>query len=193
VVSAIYTFQEFQDQATADGQIGSIHQADAVAGEAPLEKYLLQHGRTREDARRLSERLFNDVAAVTFDGTAMSDLVQRFDSGRPLTTEAETVLSQLLAKHQANLIAALSDEEEVIAEAGFSITAARQVPASAGEGLLGAAQDNLLLLKELISITADQSRPAEAIVPDLIASAHRLRLALSDSGTTVQASQKAQP
>jgi DNA-directed RNA polymerase specialized sigma24 family protein len=138
VVSAIYTFQEFQDQATADGQIGSIHQADAVAGEAPLEKYLLQHGRTREDARRLSERLFNDVAAVTFDGTAMSDLVQRFDSGRPLTTEAETVLSQLLAKHQANLIAALSDEEEVIAEAGFNVAAAYQVPGSAGEGLLGA-------------------------------------------------------
>jgi hypothetical protein len=192
VVSAIYTFQEFQDRAAADTQVDSIHQADAVAGQAPLEKYLLQHGRTREDARRLSGRLFNDVAAVTLDGKAMNDLIQRFDSGRALTTEAKTALNQLLATHQANLIAALGDEEQVIAETGFDTGSFPQPPMADVESLLGASQENVSLCKELISISAEQTRPAELIIPDLIESALRLRSTLSTSSLTARSSQKTQ-
>jgi hypothetical protein len=192
VVPVIYTFQEFQDRAAADTQIDSIHQADAVSGQAPLEKYLLQRGRTREDARRLSGRLFNDVAAVTLDGKAMSDLLQRFDSGRQLTAEARVALNQLLATHEANLSAALGDEEQVIAEAGFDSDSTDQPPTASNENLLAAAQENVSLCKELISITAEQTRPAELIIPDLIASALHLRSTLSNSSLTARSSQKTQ-
>jgi hypothetical protein len=102
-------------------------------------------------------------------------------------------LNQLLATYHANVITALRDEEQVITESGFAVDSAHQAPVIANESLLTAAQENITLCKELISITAEQARPAAAIVPDLIASTHRLRLSLSSQSAVVQASQKAQP
>lgn len=182
VIPAIFTFQEFASQPHADSDVTSIKQSSVIAGETPLEKYLVSMGKSREEARRISVELFNDAAVVTQNGKAVGDLVQRFEQSQQLTPEAHHALDQLLTRHKAGILAALDDEDRLVAEIG--VPHASGLNPQASVSLKNAAQENIQLCKELISAGPESTRPAEAIVPDLWLSVHRLRSALRQAANS---------
>jgi DNA-directed RNA polymerase specialized sigma24 family protein len=183
VIPVLYTFQEFAEHTHGTEGITGIQTASVIAGQTPLEKYLLDKGRSREDVRRVSVQLFNDAASLTQDGKAIDDLLQRFDQAQRLTPEAHEAFTQLLARHQASLLSSLDEEDKLVAEIGIPSGDKRDIINGAPNFLRNEAEENIQLCKELISASDDSARTADAIVPDLLTSIRRLRVAAHQADT----------
>jgi DNA uptake protein ComE-like DNA-binding protein len=187
VVSAIYTFDELQNRSGAATETTSLKLSSVVETQSPLEVYLAAKGASREVIRDAGLKLSNASVAVNRESKAIADLRDRFAGQASLTENARVALEALLADHTAKLVAALQEEERLLAVAGFPSSSTAVVLHAVN--LAAAAHRNNSLCVELLSGSSEPSRPANLIVPELEAIIVELRVAAIRTPNSVYAPQ----
>ena len=178
VYPSISSFAEVQDRADAASEITSVKSASIVAQQpGPLEAYLVAHGKSRDESERLSQRLFYSAVTAQQETNAIKAVRERFHSGETLSEQGAATLHQLLDRHQEKLLAALEEEDRVLAETGITITPPPPSTFAPGSGVnaANAAETNLSLCKELTSGGDAAVRPAELLVTQIAETVAQLR------------------
>jgi anti-sigma factor RsiW len=181
VALSIMSMSELANRPTTASSVTIINEQTIVAQASPLDKYLLQQQRSREDRSQLSRSLFDSSITIDQECKAISDLLRRFGSGEHLNEIAGIALGELLARHRATLLATLRQQAEILAEINPSTSEknnhASESPADPLVRLAVDGEQNLALCKELISGSHTSSRPAELVISELTQSVAHLRLA----------------
>ncbi len=186
VVSAIYTFEEFENRSTAATAITSLKQSTLVAAQSPLEIYLASKGASKEVIRETGLKLSNSSVIVDRESRAIADLLARFPRQDALAESARIALNTLLTDHRSELAAALQEEGRLLAAAGFQVVTPA---ASHADSLTATAHRNSVLAVELLSGSAEQPRPANIIVPELEATIAELRAVVAQVPNGISAPQ----
>jgi anti-sigma factor RsiW len=177
VSASIATFDEVKSLPTGSNEISSVQSASIVAQPSPLVNYLIAHGHVPMESAALSQQLFSSALAAQQETKAIADLTGHFASGETLTENGAAAFRELLVRHRASLLAALNDEEKVLAETGIYAPAPQPLSNAPGSetDTPNAAEKNLHLCKELNSTNEETGRPVEQVVPEILDSAARLR------------------
>lgn len=147
----------------------------ALSGASPLEVWLKASGKGTGDLNQLSKHLLDCAFTAESDAWAIEEILRRFPSREGMTLVAVAVREDLLARHQERLLAALHEEERVLAHAGLSpVVASPSVSGSQPEMVLRSKR-NIALVKELILAAEANARPAESIAGDLNAAIEQLQ------------------
>jgi hypothetical protein len=178
VVSAIYTFQEFEDRRNSANGVTSIRQANSTTAPSPLETYLLDRGMSRTRIGELGIDLSNASITVSQEGKAIEDLLAQFGRSKQLSPAARSAFDQLLVDHQEKILSSLRSEEQLLTQAGIMTDPSSGDPAS-GQ-LQVALNRHRALCSELLAGNAFDPRSARAIALDLEQSLRRLRAIVTD-------------
>lgn len=181
VASSIMSTHDLATRATTASMTSNIKEKSVIAQASPLDKYLLQQQRSREELSQLSRKLFDSSIAINQEGKAIADLIRRFGSGEHLTEVAGIALGELLLRHRTTLLATLQQQAEILAELGTSPSETNNNPSESPADplvrLLVDGDKNLALCKELISGGSTASRSTELVISELNQSAADLRAA----------------
>jgi hypothetical protein len=181
VALSIMSIHELANRPTTASTIASINEKSVVAQASPLDKYLLQQRRSREELSQLSRRLFDSSITINQECKAITDLLRRFGSGEHLNEVAGIALGELLGRHRAKLLATLRQQDEILTEINTSTSeTTRNASESPADPLVRLAVDgeqNFALCKELISGSNTASRTAELVISELNQSVAHLRTA----------------
>jgi hypothetical protein len=134
----------------------------------PLETYYLAHGRKIAPLGDLSQRLFNSAFAINLESKAIDDLQHRFSHDNNFSMVASDMLTGLLFTHKHKLLAALGDEEQLLADTQIEAPRSIQVSSTHGTGspLAALAERNLALTRELALGRGGSGRAAETIASE---------------------------
>jgi DNA-directed RNA polymerase specialized sigma24 family protein len=176
VIPSIFSYSDMERQRNADSDISSIRASSVTSQSTPLEDYLIGKGWSRDRLRELSYHLFDSSVTVYRESTAIAALMQQYSSKSQLSPENSLILGELVASHKFRLTSALQEEERGIAETNLSESVAKSNNSS---NLMTDARQNADLIKELVSASNTESRPAQSIVPELLDSITQLRTVVS--------------
>jgi len=165
-----------REQAQGADAITGVKVASAQSHATPLVAYYLSHGRNLAPLGRLPQQLLNSAFAVGVESRAIGDLQRRFARRDNMSLVASAALSDLLFTHKHKLLAALDDEEHLLAEAQIDVPRAKPNISADGADrqLADLAEHNLALARELALSNGANERPAESIASELAASIDEL-------------------
>jgi hypothetical protein len=179
VLTSILTVDEMDTQPATASAITSVKQTSLMAAEpSSLEKLLTEKGIGPDKAGPLAQQLVNSSFSANHESKALTELLERFAQNDQLSPAARTSLSQLLVQHKAALLKALQEEEQQLIALGLApnvSNAATGPVQNDADALRVAAEHNFSLCMELTSGTSASARPAQSIVPQLVASVAQLR------------------
>jgi len=176
---SISTFGELEQHPVAGMEITSVKASSLASPSSPLEQYWFSKGGNREDASRLHSQFFNALVTLKQSSNAIAELTHKF-GGEPLTPASRDTLNRLIESHRKNLLSALHDEENAIAELDSSAAHDSSITLSPDKDeLVRAVEHDVELCNELISENDAEPRRAQAILPQLQQSVLRIRAVLS--------------
>ena len=161
-----------------ESRIESLTVNSVSAQPSPLEAYIVAHGMNADTMRNLSRPLLGSALTASQESRALTDLQERFARQEGMTYLAKATLSELIFTHRERLLRALDEEQKLLNQTRIS-TGVNRSSGTEQTGhllLVSAAERNLSLCEELALGSTAQSRSAEAIVPELIASLNALRI-----------------
>jgi hypothetical protein len=121
----------------------------------------------------------NSTTILTRDSRRLTELQLQYPAGKPLTSEAKTMLASLVAGHLGHLNAALRDQQETLQTLQLWPASQAEDGNDGGGGLASAVAQNLASIHELVYASKEGARPASDIVRDLAHSLQEARTALS--------------
>jgi hypothetical protein len=165
-----------REEAQGADDITGVKVASMQTQAAPLETYYLAHGRSLAQLGRLPQQLLNCAFAVGVESRAIDDLQRRFARRDEISLVASAALSDLLFTHKHKLLAALDDEEHLLADAQIDVPRAKlNAPTDGADRQLAVLSErNLALARELALSSGTNERPAESIASELAASIDEL-------------------
>ncbi len=182
VTPTIFSVEELNARRDAQSGISSVKAYSAVGQPSPLEQFFREHGKDENAVSQVSQQLLDASASVRQESNAIHDLLQRFASDPNLGDSGKSALADLLNRHTAKLLTALTDEDTLIANNLIYSVANHQVGASTDDlpnALAVSGERNMALCSEFISGDGKaSSRSAEAIASDLYASTQQIRTIL---------------
>ena len=172
VMSAIFTFQEFEARQSAASGITSIKEVSTSGAASPLVEYLNGHGMSRTQIGELSSRLSDAMVDVSQESKALAELMKEFGTNKQLSPASQISLQQLLADHRAKLLSSLRLEDQLLAEAGIPLNQANGN--GANSQFVAAIERHRALSSELLSNNNPQPRSAPVIALELEQSLRQL-------------------
>jgi hypothetical protein len=174
---SILSFEDLRNQPESSAGITSLKMGSVSSQPSPLERHFSAHGRDAASMSELSHKLLDSALSVSRESKAITELSSRFfGSEDKLTDLAAATLTDLIHSHRERLVAALAEEQRVLAEIQGSTGNEGSSAGSPGERELTAlAERNLALTKELTYGSDASSRDAEKILSELTESASVLR------------------
>jgi hypothetical protein len=141
----------------------------------PLEKYLLERGRSREEVSSLLQQLVESSVAVRQESRALADLSDRFNNNVYRSQKAAAVLAELRSRHTAALVDALRKQQMLIKETGMVVQPEASGDAARVGSLRETADENGNLCQALASGTSVRNVQVESIAAGLENSIERLK------------------
>jgi hypothetical protein len=186
VMSAIFTFQEFDARQNAASGITSIKEASTSGAASPLVEYLNGRGMSRPQIGELSTRLSDAMVDVSQESKALAELVKEFGANKQLSPASQISLQQLLADHRAKLLSSLRLEDQLLVETGIPLNQANGN--GANSQLVAAIERHRALSSELLSNNNPQPRSAPVIALELeqsLRQLHWIAVNLSNSASAL--------
>ncbi len=178
VTASLSSVEELKAKPSQRGELSSVKVIEMQTQTTPLETYYLAHRRNVTLLGDLAQRLFNSAFAINLESRAIDDLQRRFPQHEGISTVASATLADLLFTHKHKLLAALEDEERLLAEAQIEALRSNQDASMhrADWPLASLAERNLALTRELALGKGGSGRTAEMIASELAASLNELSL-----------------
>jgi hypothetical protein len=178
VTASISSIEELKARPSQAGESSNVNVIEMQTQTTPLETYYIARGRGIAPLGGLAQRLFNSADAIGFECRAIDDLQRRFAHGEDISTIGSAALTDLLFTHKHKLLAALEDEEHLLANAQIGTSRPRPVASANGRDLALAslAERNLALTRELALGKDGSGRSAEMIASELATSLNELNL-----------------
>ncbi|WP_144312423.1 hypothetical protein [Terriglobus saanensis] len=155
--------------------------ASVVDRPSPLETSLQAHGRSLSDLNGLAQQIFNTALTISQECKAIAYLQTQFHPGELRPGLVSATLSELLYSHRERLRAALKHERQLITTAEITPASAPTIGPPNVSSLLGAADKNLSLSKELTQASDPNPRAAEEILADMSISMDNLTAAAREA------------
>jgi hypothetical protein len=181
VKSSIFSLEELTARGGASerSSIGSVHAYSDVARPSPLEEFFRQHAETQSEVSLVSREVLDAALAVQQEGSALTELRQRFSPDSPLSESAQSALKELLETHANKLSEVLEAEEKTVRAidllASSQPTPPLALQANQAQTLTAATARNRALCSELITGAQSSPRPAQTIISDILASIEDVR------------------
>ena len=172
VMSAIFTFQEFDARQSAASGITSIKEVSTSGAASPLVEYLNGRGMSRPQIGELSSRLSDAMVDISQESKAIAELMKEFGANKQLSPASQISLQQLLADHRVKLLSSLRLEDQLLAETGIPLNQANGN--GANSQLVAAIERHRALSSELLSNNNPQPRSAPVIALELEQSLRQL-------------------
>jgi hypothetical protein len=178
VTASIKSIEEMKARSSPSNELTSVKVIAMQTQITPLETYYLAHERSVAPLGDLAQRLFNSAFAIDLESKAIDNLQRRFAHDEGISAFASATLADLLFSHKHKLLAALEDEEQLLADAQIGVPRPKQVASTSttNPALAGLAEQNLALARELALGKGANSRPAETIASELTSSVNELSL-----------------
>lgn len=178
VTSSISSIEELKAKPSQPSRLSSVKVIEMQTQTTPLETWYLAHGRSVASVGDLAQRLFNAAFAINLESSAIDDLQHRFSHDGDISLLGSATLADLLFTHKRQLLAALEDEEQLLADAQIEAPRSGQAASTddTSVALTDLAQRNLALTKELALSKGANGRSAETIAAELAASMDELSL-----------------
>jgi hypothetical protein len=178
VTASISSIEELKARPSQAGELSRVNVIEMQTQTTPLETYYLARGRGIAPLGGLAQRLFNSADAIGFECRTIDDLQRRFAYGENISTIGSAALADLLFTHKHKLLAALKDEEHLLANAQIGTSHSKPVASANGTdmALTSLAERNLALIRELALGKGGSDRCAEMIASELTASLNELNL-----------------
>jgi hypothetical protein len=193
VSSSLFTFEDMQGRPqTAPSlsvAVAAAGQPRSAATVSPLEKYLLQKGRSADEISVILLHLVDSSMVVSQESKAIDDLRDRFKLNADRSKAATAALAELLERHRAHLFAQLNQQEQSLLALGIDSPSPAPTERLSGTTLSGAAERNRELCKSLISGGSAPSLPVESLALHLAESIGELRAVARDSSATFPTTQ----
>jgi DNA-directed RNA polymerase specialized sigma24 family protein len=176
VTASISSIEELKARPAQAGELSSVKVIEMQTQATPLETYYLAQGRGVAPVGDLAQQLFNTAFAINLESRATDDLQHRFAYDEGISTVASATVADLLFTHKHKLLAALEDEERLLADAQIKARRSKEAASTNGTDLTLAAlaERNLALTKELALSKGESGRSAETIASQLAASMNEL-------------------
>jgi len=173
----ILSFEDLRNQPESSDGIASLKMGSVFSQPSPLQRYFSAHGRNAASMSELSHKLLDSALSVSRESKAIAELSSRFlASEDKLTDIGAAALTALIHSHRERLVAALAEEQRVLAEIQGSTGNQDSSPGnSAVRDLTSLAERNLALTKELTFGSDASTHGAETILPELSESVGALR------------------
>lgn len=172
VVPSIFTFDELKDEPDSTSQANGLQVVSDSGSISPLEDYLAHRGWSRDDAQHLSEQLLDASVSINQDSRAIAELLQDFDSGKPLTPVSEKSLNELLARRRERLLTAIATQQGLIQQ--LNKASAGPVDGHLNGELAVLAEQDLGLCKDLLRRDGTSGIAADALLEKLFATSKQL-------------------
>jgi hypothetical protein len=190
ITASIFSIGELSARRSVPGaEAGAVQAYSTVAGPSPLSIFFGQRARSQSDTSLVSQQLLDSALAVQQEGSALTELSQRFSSDARLSEPAQKALRTLLTAHLDKLDNALHAEEEVVGslQALEGSPPGSTVPSAIARSqtLTFAAARNRALCSELISGSESSPRSAQAIIPEILGSMEDVRRTAKNARTSV--------
>jgi len=174
--ATIRSFDDVKSAPSPGVQVAATQQQSAVAHVSPLERYLLQHGRGRDDLSRISAGLFNDSLAINRSSRTIEQIALRFSTDEDLSPAAIRARDELLSRTVARLLDDLEDQQQLLDDAGIP-----SGPAVSGDADRTAfaclAERNMVATKELVSGASESGLSEKTLAGELAATISQLQTA----------------
>jgi hypothetical protein len=136
-----------------------------------------------DECQRWSYRLLNSTTILTRDSKRLTELQLQYPAGKPLTSEAKSMLASLVAGHLAHLSAALWDQQRTLQALQLWPTSQPENEDADNGSLASAVARNQAGVRKLVYASNDGALLATTIVRDLAHSLKEARNALSHMPT----------
>jgi DNA-directed RNA polymerase specialized sigma24 family protein len=174
VIPSIFTFDELKNEPASTTQITSVRVVSEGGSVPPLEDYLTHRGWNREDAQHLSEQLLDASVSINQDSRAITELLQEFDAGKPLSPAAAKALNELLERRKERLLAAITAQQGLILQIGST---AASVGGNHHDGALAdLADQDLDDCKTLLRRDGTSDAAPEILLEKLVAATRQLEI-----------------
>jgi hypothetical protein len=151
-------------------------QRTTLAQVSPLERYLMEQERSREDLSRISSEIFEYALAIGRSSRTIEMILERFPDEQDLTEAAKKARSELLARNAARLLDDLREQQRLLKEVSFDTEAGNAAGVEAGDAsLVQLAQRDARMSKALISGASDQNQSAKQLAAQLDQAIAQLR------------------
>jgi hypothetical protein len=176
----IRSFDDLKSTHAAAAPVTATQQQSAVAQVSPLERYFVQHGRTRDDLSRISAGLFNSSLAINRSSRSIEQITLRFSAEDDLSTAAIRARDELLSRTVERLLNDLQQQQQFLDEADLALESAAVAPRNPdaeNAGLAHFAGLNAAATRELISGATESNRSEKVMAADLAETISQLRAA----------------
>jgi hypothetical protein len=177
----IASFDDLKFAASPEAQGAAKPQTAVVAQVSSLERYFMQHPRSRDELSRISAGLFNSSLAIRRSSRSIDQISERFFSDELLSRTAIQARDELLSRTLARLLGDLRDEKQFLDESGILFDSVALSPndaaADCASSLTRLAERNADATKELISGFTQSGRSEIVIAAELAGTISRLRTA----------------
>jgi antitoxin (DNA-binding transcriptional repressor) of toxin-antitoxin stability system len=176
----IRSFGDLESTPSSAAEVTVTQQQSAVAQVSPLERYFVQHGRSRDDLSRISAGLFNSSLAINRSSRSIEQITLRFAAEEGLSPAAIQARDELLSRTIERLLNDLKEQQQFLDDTDLvsqSAAAGPTNPDGDSVDLAHLAALNTAVTRELIS-GAEQSRRSEKVMAaDLAETISQLRTA----------------
>jgi hypothetical protein len=176
----IRSFDDLKSTRSPAAQVVATQEQSAVAQVSPLERYFVQHGRTRDDLSRISAGLFNSSLAINRSSRSIDQIALRFSDDHDLSPTAVHARDELLSRTVERLLNDLKEQQQFLDEADLDFKSAAVTPRNPdadSAGLAHLAGLNTAVTRELISGATESSRSEKVLAADLAETISQLRAA----------------
>jgi len=150
LVVKIQSLADLNSVAKSQAQVATTEARSVTAHVSPLEQFVVERGRSREDLSRISAGLFDASISIIRVSRAIEQIASRFSNDTTLSPAAIRARDELLSRHVAQLLNDLKQQQQFLDETGISV----ELAANRQEGnaqLVGLAERNAAATRELIS------------------------------------------
>jgi hypothetical protein len=177
----IASFDDLKFAASPEAQGAAKPQTAVVAQVSSLERYFMQHARSRDELSRISAGLFDSCLAIRRSSRSIDQISERFFTDELLSRMAIQARDELLSRTLARLLGDLRDEQQFLDESGILFESLALSPndaaADCASSLTRIAERNADATKELISGSIQSGRSEIVIAAELAGTISQLRTA----------------
>ncbi len=179
VLPEIFTYQELDARGAAQTEPGTLVALSVSSGDSQLDVHCRSLQIAHDECQRWSFRLLNSATLLMRDSRRLSELQTQFPADKSLSSDAKTMLANLVAEHIGHLNAAIWDQQQTLQTLQLWPASATAIESHSGDSLTSAAVSNQACIRELVYGRQEGARPATAIARDLAHSLQEVRSAIS--------------
>jgi hypothetical protein len=176
----IRSFDDIKSSRAPAARNAPSQEQSAVAQVSPLERYFVEHGRSRDDLSRISSGLFNSSVAISRSCRSIEQVTLRFSAADELSPAAIRARDELLSRTVERLLNNLNDEQEFLSKADIPLESAGESSINPDRNRLDLARladQNTALTRELVSGAGEANRSEKELASQVAETISQLRSA----------------